>query len=84
MRKTVYKNTYIGGDCTKGNSKNCLFDDAQVSDVKCDGVMIKIPASATNKDLACKWKCVDSKYDNKNECSDFAPEKTICKKKSTF
>lgn len=44
--------------------------------------MIKIPASASNKELACKYKCVDSKFDTKNDCDEFAPEKTVCKKKS--
>lgn len=52
-RKEVGKNTFIGGDCMSNNTKNCIFDEAQLSKIKCDGNMIKIPANATNKNLAC-------------------------------
>jgi len=36
-----------------GNTKNCLFDESQLTKIKCDGVMVKIGAKATNKEAAC-------------------------------
>lgn len=43
---------YIGGDCIK-NPKNCLFNETVMNEVKCDGVMVKIGAKATNRLMAC-------------------------------
>lgn len=53
VRKEVFRNTFLGGDCMKGNTKNCLFDESQLTKIKCEGAMVKIGAKATNKDLAC-------------------------------
>lgn len=53
VRKEVSKNTFMGGDCLKGNSKNCLFDESQLTKIKCDGVMVKIGSKAKDKSMAC-------------------------------
>lgn len=53
VRKEVFRNTFMGGDCMKGNTKNCLFDESQLTKIKCDGMMVKISAKATNKAMAC-------------------------------
>lgn len=52
VKKEVFKNTFIGGDCLK-DGKNCLFDETQLTLVKCDGVFVKIGAKATVRDMAC-------------------------------
>lgn len=53
VRKQVAPNTFKGGDCLKTNTKNCLYDESQLTKIKCEGAMVKIGAKATNKDLAC-------------------------------
>lgn len=52
VRKEIGKNNFKGGDCMKGNTKNCLFYDSQIAKLKCDGIFVKIDAKAP-KDLAC-------------------------------
>lgn len=69
VRKEVSKNTFMGGDCLKGNSKNCLFDESQLTKIKCDGIMVKIGSKAQNKAMACMYKCVDSSFENNDECT---------------
>lgn len=53
VRITVAPNTFKGGDCLKNNTKNCIFDESKLSSVKCEGIMVKIGANASNKQLAC-------------------------------
>lgn len=83
-RKEVAKNTFSGGDCSK-NTKNCIFDEAMMSAVKCDGQFVKIGARAVNKQLACRWKCVEKSYKTVEECDNFRTETlTCCKKNGVF
>lgn len=53
IRKEIAPNTFMGGDCASGNTKNCVYDESGLTKTKCDGVMVKIGAKATNKAIAC-------------------------------
>jgi len=81
VKKTVAPNTFKGGDCLKENTKNCVFDESLLTKVKCDGVMVKISSKASNKDIACMYKCVDAKFDNIEDCNKNLPETLKCLKK---
>lgn len=83
VRKEISTNTFMGGDCMKGNSKNCVFDENQLTAIKCDGVMVKIGSKAQNKAIACMYKCVDSTFDSMEDCNKFVPETLRCAKKNT-
>lgn len=83
IKKTLAPNTFEGGDCLKGNPKNCVFSENQLTTVKCTGIMVKIGSKASNKSLACMYKCVDSNFETMDECSKFVPETLKCVKKGT-
>jgi len=42
----------MGGDCMV-NTKNCIFDESQLINVKCDGIFVKIGAKAQARETAC-------------------------------
>lgn len=78
IKKEVAKNTYEEGDCLS-NTMNCVFSENQLKDIKCSGVLVKISAKASNKNLACKYKCMKKVFDSKEECADQCPETLKCK-----
>lgn len=80
VRKEVYNNTFVGGDCMT-NTKNCVFNEAQLNGIKCDGVFVKIGAKATAKESACMFKCVDTSFATLEECNAQLPETLKCTKK---
>jgi len=35
------------------NPKNCIFDESQIANINCDGVLVKIGAKAQARETAC-------------------------------
>jgi len=81
VKKEVDPGTFIGGDCLKENTKNCLFDESQLTSIKCKGVLVKIGATAPNKDMACKFKCIDATFESDEACKKDCPSTLKCLKK---
>jgi len=81
VKKLVGPNTFQGGDCLKENTKNCVYDESMITKIKCDGSMVKIGSKASNKNIACLYKCVDAKFDTIDECNKQLPETLKCLKK---
>jgi len=60
VKNNLGSNSFYGGDCFNGNTLNCVFDQSETPKIKCDGLIVKIPAKSNNKQLACMNKCIKS------------------------
>mmetsp|Transcript_36492 Transcript_36492/g.79515 ORF Transcript_36492/g.79515 Transcript_36492/m.79515 type:complete len:221 (+) Transcript_36492:174-836(+) len=77
VKKEVARGTFLGGDCND-NSLNCLFDEAQLTTVKCDGIFVKIGSKVSVPEMACRFKCVPKDFATMEECDDAKMETTVC------
>lgn len=75
-------NNYAGAPCFEF-SINCVFSDRELKDVMSCPKWVKIGGKATNKNIACMNKCIESSYDDQTTCNLYCPETLSCKKEGT-